>query len=140
MYKHVLVAVELSDDTDTLIDKASAFAKKFDAEVSLVYIDSAYGEIYTGFFDLTDEEGRHNVGERTINYIDRFIERSEVPIKSALVGSGNIKNKLPELLNQVEADIIICGHHHDFWSHIVSTCRQLIDSSSIDILIHPIVK
>lgn len=138
MYKHILVAVELSPETDILIDKASTFAKKFDADVSLIYIDSTYGEIYTEIFDLNEEESHANVPEKTNRYFERFIERSEVPVKYALVGAGNVNNKLPEVIEKHEIDLLICGHHHDFWSHIVSTSRQLINTSSVDILVHPI--
>jgi nucleotide-binding universal stress UspA family protein len=140
MYKHILVAVELSEDSDSLIDKAVGYAKQFNAEVSLIYIDSAYGEIYREFFDLKTEQGNLNVSEKTSNYFRRFIQRSEVPIKYALAGTGNISNRLPEVINQYQVDLLICGHHHDFWSHIVSTSRQLINTSSVDILVHPILE
>ena len=140
MYKHILVAVELSEESDSLIDKASAFAKQFNADVSLVYIDSSYGEIYTEFFDLVQQESHANVPEKTNRYFERFIQRSKVPIKYALVGAGNINNKLPEVLDKYDVDLLICGHHHDFWSHIVSTSRQVIDASSVDILVQPIAK
>lgn len=139
MYKHILVAVELSEDSDSLIDKAAIYAKKFDADVSLIYIDSTYGEIYTEFFDLTKAEVASNVPDKTSRYFKRFIERSEAPIQAALVGTGNISNKLPDVIKQYDFDLLICGHHHDFWSHILSTSRQLINTSLVDILVHPIV-
>lgn len=138
MYEHILVAVELSEESDSLIDKAAAYAKKFDADLSLIYIDSSYGEIFTQFFDLTEDTSHANVPEKTNSYFERFIQRSEVPVKRALVGAGNISNKLPEVIEEYEIDLIICGHHHDFLSHIISTTRQLINTSSVDILVHPI--
>jgi nucleotide-binding universal stress UspA family protein len=108
--------------------------------VSLAYIDSSYGEIFTEIFDLTEDEAHANVPEKTNEYMARFIKRSEVPIKHALVGAGNVSNKLPELVKSHDIDLIICGHHHDFWSHIVSTSRQLINTAEVDILVQPIVE
>ncbi|UGA53608.1 universal stress protein [Vibrio sp. VB16] len=140
MYKHILVAVELSDESDSLIDKAAVYAKKFNADVSLIYIDSTHGEIYTEFFDMNLSESKSNVSEKTNRYFERFISRSEVPIKVALVGTGNISNKLPDVIEKHEIDLLICGHHHDFWSHFISTSRQLINTSLVDILVHPIVE
>lgn len=138
MYKHILVAVELSNDSDPLIDKASEFAQKFGADISYIYIDSSYGEIYTEFYDMNDPESHTNFPEKTNKYFERFIQRSKVPVKHALIGVGNIGKRLPEVIKKHEIDLLICGHHHDFWSHIVSTSRQLINISSIDILVHPI--
>lgn len=140
MYKHIIVAVELSEESDSLIDKANGFAKQFNSDVSLIYIDSTHGEIYPEFFDLNDEESRANVADKTNQYFERFINRSELPIKHALAGTGNISNKLPEVIQNYDIDLLICGHHHDFWSHIISTSRQLINTSSVDILVHPIEK
>ncbi|MDG3087728.1 universal stress protein [Vibrio hannami] len=140
MYKHILVAVELSEESDSLVSKGAALAKKFDAELSLIYIDDTHGEIYHELFDLNDEESRANVPDKTNHFFERFIKACDVPVKNALAGSGNIANRLPEIIEEYEADLLLCGHHHDFWSHIISTSRQLINSSSIDILVHPIMK
>jgi len=35
-------------------------------------------------------------------------------------------------------DLLICGHHHDFVSKLVSYSRHLINKSPIDILVVPI--
>jgi len=140
MYKHIIVAVELSKESDSLIDKATAFARQFNSDVSLIYIDSTHGEIYTELFDLNDMESRSNVTEKTNHYFEHFINHSELPIKYALVGTGNISSKLPQIIQKYDVDLLICGHHHDFWSHIISTSRQLINKSSVDILVHPINK
>ena len=138
MYKHILVAVELSEESKALIDKATVYAEKFGADVSLVHIDSSHGEIYNEIFDLTDPEEKSNVNDKTNRYFQQFIQSAQVPIEYALVGTGNIANKLPGIIEQYKIDLLICGHHHDFWSHIISTSRQLINTSSIDILVQPI--
>lgn len=138
MYKHILVAVELSNESDALIDKAAIIAKQFHADVSLIYIDSAHGEIYSNLFDLNKPEDRGNVSDTTNTYFAQFIQRSEVPVKYALVGTGNISSKLPDVIDKYDIDLLICGHHHDFISQIISTSRQLINKSSVDILVQPI--
>ncbi len=137
-YKHILVAVELSEESHLLIDKAAVIAKQFNADVSLVHIDSTHGEIYTELFDLKQEESRANVRDNTSSFFDNFMQHSEHPVKHALVGVGNISTKLPKVINEYNVDLLICGHHHDFWSHIVSTSRQLINTSPVDILVVPI--
>ncbi len=137
-YKHILVAVELSEESYILIDKAVVFAKQFNADVSLVHIDSTHGEIYTELFDLQQEESRANVRDNTSRFFDQFVQYSECPVKHALVGVGSISTKLPKVVDEYNVDLLICGHHHDLWSHIVSTSKQLINTSSVDILVVPI--
>ena len=128
----------ISEESYLLIDKAAVLAKQFNADVSLIHIDSTHGEIYTEFFDLKLEESRVNVRDNTNNFFDKFIQCSDHPIKHALVGVGHIGAKLPKVIDEYNADLLICGHHHDFWSHIISTSRQLINANSIDILVVPI--
>ena len=47
-YKHILVAVDLSDDSERLLKKADALATALGAQLSLVHIDVNYAELYTG--------------------------------------------------------------------------------------------
>ncbi|MEZ9706553.1 universal stress protein, partial [Vibrio breoganii] len=38
-YKHILVAVDLSEDSKLIVDKAVALAKPLEAKVSFIHID-----------------------------------------------------------------------------------------------------
>lgn len=53
-YRHILVALELSDDTKILIDRATFFADKLEAGISFVYIDGTHGEIYPELVDIQE--------------------------------------------------------------------------------------
>ncbi|TOO00554.1 universal stress global response regulator UspA, partial [Vibrio parahaemolyticus] len=41
-------------------------------------------------------------------------------------------------IKEQEVDLLICGHHQDFWSKIISYSRHLINKSPVDILVVPI--
>ena len=41
-YQHILVAIDLSEDSKLLVDKAVALAKPLDADVSFIHIDVNY--------------------------------------------------------------------------------------------------
>ncbi len=41
-YKHILVAVDLSEDSKLIVDKAVALAKPLEAKVSFIHIDINY--------------------------------------------------------------------------------------------------
>ena len=57
-YRHILVALELSEDTKILIDRATFFANKLEASISFVYIDGTHGEIYPELVDSVGAGGR----------------------------------------------------------------------------------
>ncbi len=47
-YQHILVAVDLSEDSRLLVSKASLLAQATGAKLSLIHIDVNYAELYTG--------------------------------------------------------------------------------------------
>ena len=52
MYKHVLVAVDLSDESEFLLKKAVGIAKRNDAQLSIIHVDVNFSDLYTGLIDL----------------------------------------------------------------------------------------
>ncbi|UWZ98854.1 universal stress protein [Vibrio splendidus] len=136
-YRHILVAVELSDDTKVLIDRAAFFAEKLDAGISFVYIDGTHGEIYPEIYDIQGNEGNLPINEDTINHLKEFETYAKHTIKHIFVGTGDLSDKLKNVIEANGVDLLLCGHHHDFWHKLISHSKQIIDISPIDILVVP---
>ena len=47
MYKHVLVAVDLSEESEFLLKKAVGVAKRNDAKLSIIHVDVNFSDLYT---------------------------------------------------------------------------------------------
>lgn len=137
-YKHILVALELTDESKVLIDKATYLAKLTNADVSFIHIDGSHGEIYPEVVDLQADTNHPPLGEHTIEQIRAFESYSSVPVKRILIGTGDLADKLAATIEKNDVDLLLCGHHHDFWSKIVSYSKHLVDSSPVDILVVPI--
>ena len=137
-YKHVLVAVDLSDDSKVLIKKAVSLAKPLDAKVSFIHIDVNYAELYTGLIDINMAEAQHQAMEASRTQLANFEEYAEYPITHTLVGSGDLSNELCDTIQDYNIDLVVCGHHQDFWSRIISYSQHLINKSPVDILVVPI--
>ena len=52
MYKHVLVAVDLFDESEFLLKKAVGIAKRNDAQLSIIHVDVNFSDLYTGLIDV----------------------------------------------------------------------------------------
>lgn len=137
-YKHILVAIELSEETKVLIDKANYLAKLTKAEISFIHIDGSHGEIYPEVTDIQANQEQQPFGEHTIEQIRAVEAYSEQPIKHIFVGTGDLADKLKGTIEDNQVDLLLCGHHHDFWSKIVSYSKHLVDKSPVDILVVPI--
>ena len=49
-YKHILIAVDLSPESQLLVDKAVSLARPYDAKISLIHVDVNYSDLYTGLY------------------------------------------------------------------------------------------
>lgn len=137
-YQHILVAVDLSEDSKLLIDKAVALAKPLQATVSFIHIDVNYAELYTGLIDINLAETQHQAMEASQNQLQSFADYAQYPIKHTLVGSGDLSNELCDSIHEYHVDLVVCGHHQDFWSKLLSSTRQLINDSPVDMLVVPL--
>ncbi|EKO3395027.1 universal stress protein UspA [Vibrio fluvialis] len=137
-YQHILVAVDLSEDSKLLIDKAVALAKPLNAEISFIHIDVNYAELYTGLIDINLAETQHHAMEASQKQLQDLANYANHPIKHTLVGSGDLSNELCDTINEFNIDLVVCGHHQDFWSKLLSSTRQLINCSPVDMLVVPL--
>jgi len=44
-YKHILIAVDLSPESQLLVDKAVSLARPYDARISLIHVDVNYSDL-----------------------------------------------------------------------------------------------
>ncbi|WP_038175567.1 MULTISPECIES: universal stress protein UspA [Vibrio] len=137
-YQHILVAIDLSEDSKLLVEKAVALAKPLNAAVSFVHIDVNYAELYTGLIDINLAETQHQAIEASQKQLQVLAEHADFPIKHTLVGSGDLSNELCDTISEFNIDLVICGHHQDFWSKLLSSTRQLINCSPVDMLVVPL--
>lgn len=137
-YQHILVAVDLSADSEKLVEKAVALAKPLEARVSFIHIDVNYAELYTGLIDINLAETQHQAMEASQDKLKALAHHAQYPIKHTLVGSGDLSNELCDTIKKFNVDLLICGHHQDFWSKLLSSTRQLLNCSPIDMLVVPL--
>ncbi len=138
LYKHILVAVELSDDSKVLINKAVALAKVLEADVSLIHIDGTIGEVSKELVDIQGNPHLRPLNEHSNLLLRAMQKETAYPIEHFLVGTGFLAEKLANVIPDKGFDLLVCGHHHDFWSNMVSYSKKLINKSPIDILVVPI--
>ncbi|WP_114767519.1 universal stress protein UspA [Vibrio rhodolitus] len=137
-YQHILVAIDLSEDSKHLVEKAVSLAKPLNADVSFIHIDVNYAELYTGLIDINMAETQHKAIEASQQQLQQLADNAGYPIKHTLVGSGDLGNELCENIGEYKVDLVVCGHHQDFWSKLLSSTRQLINCTPVDLLVVPL--
>lgn len=138
MYNHILVAVDLSDESQTLLKKAVGVAKKHDAKLSVIHVDVNFSDLYTGLIDVNMASMQERVSGETQQALVRLANVVDYPISEKLSGSGDLGEVLSEAIEQYDVDLLVTGHHQDFWSKLMSSTRQVMNHIKIDMLVVPL--
>lgn len=140
-YEHILVTVNLTKINQQVIDRALSLAKATGAKVSFIHVDLSCTENFSILreCDETPAEEISNSKSASKEELQRQLQaladRADYPITNTLVVSGGLRYKLEQTIRKMDVDLLVCGHHHNFWSRVVSSVRELVDTSPIDLLI-----
>ena len=137
-YKHILVAIDLSDDSHLIVGKAAELAKALDAKLSLIHIDVNYAELYTGLIDINLSDAQHRMADEAQKQLQALADKANYPVSHTLVGSGDLSEEICHAIDDMNIELVVCGHHQDFWSKILSSAKQLINRSPVDMLMIPL--
>ena len=137
-YKHILVAIDLSDDSHLIVAKAADLAKALDAKLSLIHIDVNYAELYTGLIDINLSDAQNRMADDAQKQLQALADKANYPVSHTLVGSGDLSEEICHAIDDMHIELVVCGHHQDFWSKILSSAKQLINRSPVDMLMIPL--
>lgn len=135
-YKHILVAVDLSKSSEKVVNRAVLLAKDTHAKVSLIFVDvdnvSNIGIASLEVPTLPSVEEREKELQKDLQTL---ANQADYPIENAIVVMGDFNRKINAAVEKMGADLLVCGHHHDFWSRLLSATRKLLNSTTTDLLI-----
>ena len=135
-YHHVLIAVDFNEGCREVIDKAVKLAKPLNAMLSLIHINKQKPE-QGGLIDieLADIEPDHPTAEQLEQRLDKLAAELDYPIEHKIVVDGDLSHAFEAPVKEAKVDLIVCGHHHNLWSRLKPSARELINTSLVDLLI-----
>ena len=137
-YKHILIAVDLSPESKVLVKKAVSMASPYNAKVSLIHVDVNVSDLHTGMIDVNLGDIQKSISEETHHALSELSNKAGYPITEILSGNGDLRQVLADAIKKYDIDLLVCGHHQDFWSKLISSSRQLINTIHVDMLIVPL--
>ena len=137
-YQHILVAIDLRADNHPVLDKAIALAKTHSAKLSVIHVDVDLREIYTEMIDIDIGELQDHALTETRKKMDLVLAGLGFPLEKKLVISGDLGEQVNEAIARYGIDLLVCGHHQNFWSLLISSARQLMNQVECDMLVVPI--
>ena len=138
MYQHVLVAVDLSEDSEILVKKAATIAKLHKAKLSIIHVDVNFSDLYTGLIDVNMTSMQERVNDESHQALMQLAKSIDYPVAEELSGNGDLVQALEDAVDKYQIDLLVTGHHQDFWSKLMSSTRQVMNSVKVDMLVVPL--
>src|SRR5689334_25222961 len=109
MYKHILFATDLTEDTEYLVSKVRSVRSLTGAQLSLIHVVEplpGYSYAYLGIEDIEEQ-----LVEEAREALARLGEKLTVQKDHQWNEIGAAKAKILKVADEIKADLIICGSH-----------------------------
>ena len=134
MYKHILLATDLTDETGYIISKVRAMCSYTGAKLSIVHVVEPLPGYSYAYLGIEDIEGQLIDEAKTA--ISKLGHELNVEGKDQWVEVGPTKSKILSVAESVGADLIICGSHgrHGLSLLLGSTANAILHGAKCDVL------
>lgn len=134
MYKHILFATDLTEDTQYLVEKVRALRGLTGARLSIVHVVEPLPGYSYAYLGIEDIEGQL-ITEAT-QALEKLGTQLNVDKPDQFVEIGPTKTKILKIADDVNADLIICGSHgrHGLSLLLGSTANAVLHGAKCDVL------
>jgi universal stress protein A len=134
MYKHILFATDLSDETDFIVKKVKAMQEFTHAKLSLVHVVEPMPGYSYAYLGIEDIEGQ--LIDEARGALKNLADKLKVDSKDIWTEVGATKSKILKVAEEINADLIICGSHgrHGLSLLLGSTANAILHGAKCDVM------
>lgn len=135
MYKHILFASDLTDESDYIISKVSGIRGYTGAKLSLIHVVEPMPGYSYAYLGIEDIEGQ--LIEEARMALAKLGDQLSVDKKDQWVEVGPTKLKIQGIAQEIGADLIVCGSHgrHGLSLLLGSTANAILHGAKCDVLV-----
>lgn len=134
MYKQILFATDLTEDTDYLIEKVRNMRGLTGAKLSVIHVVEPLPGYSYAYLGIEDIEGQLIAEAR--QSMEKLSAKLSVAKTDQHVEVGPTKTKILKVAEDIQADLIICGSHgrHGLSLLLGSTANAILHGAKCDVL------
>ena len=135
-YTHILVAVDLTEDSRVLAIKASVLQKAYSAKLSCVHVIEPLSLTYGGDVPLDLSAIQEQIQETAKIQLQEFAMELKIDSENQHLIFGRPESEIDSLANQISADLIVVGSHgrHGLALLFGSTANGVLHGAPCDVL------
>lgn len=135
MYKHILLATDLTEETDYILKKVRMIRDFTHAKLSLIHVVEPMPGYSYAYLGIEDIEGQLIDESKTA--LAKVGQTLGVDPKDQWIEVGPTKSKIHAIAEQIGADLIICGSHgrHGLSLLLGSTANAILHGAKCDVFV-----
>lgn len=137
-YRHVLIATDLSQETDKIADHAKLIAQHSGAKISIIHVVQHTPIVYGGGefsipLDINIEETLRQHAQQALSQVSSRLGIAE---QDQYLETGSIKVAVVEVAQEIGADLIVVGTHghRGIEKMLGSTANAILHAAKCDVL------
>jgi len=136
LYRHILVGLDLTDETSQVLTKAIHIARSYNAQLSVAHVLEPINFAYGSDMPLDISEVQAQQIGRAEQELHHLLKNVDYPVVQEHVLVGQPASELHYLAEQQDADLIIVGSHgrKGFALLLGSTPNSVLHGATCDVL------
>lgn len=137
LYKHILVAVDLTEEADEVLRKAKAIAEANDnARLTLIHVVEPLSVAYTSDIPLDLTSFHDEITQQSRERINRLADKINIERGDQHVVYGRPEREVHRIAEKYGIELIVVGSHgrHGFALILGSTSTSILHGAHCDVL------
>jgi|TARA_B110000263_G_C15237857_1_gene477895 universal stress protein A len=135
-YTHILVAVDLTEESRIVATKACGLKSAYDANLSCVHVIEPLSLAYGGDIPMDLSMIQEQIHETAKSQLAEFASTLDVATENQHLIFGRPETEIDTLAQQISADLIVVGSHgrHGIALLLGSTANGVLHGAPCDVL------
>lgn len=135
-YTHILVGVDLTEESRQVAKRACALSKAFSAKISCLHVIEPLSLAYGGDIPMDLSSIQDQIQDTAKVHLAQFASSLNIPPEDQHLIFGRPETEMHTLAAQIEADLIVVGSHgrHGLALLLGSTANGVLHGAPCDVL------
>jgi len=135
-YQHILLAVDLTEESHRVAARAKALAQCFDAEIHLIHVIEPLSLAYGGDIPMDLSSVQEQVHDQAKSHLAEFAATLGVPAERQYLIFGRPEAEIHRVATEKAADLVVVGSHgrHGLALLLGSTANGVLHGATTDVL------
>jgi universal stress protein A len=135
-YRRILLAVDLTEESNSVASRASALAKCFDAELHVIHVIEPLSLAYGGDIPMDLSSVQEQIHAQAKSHLAEFGASLAIPTERQYLIFGRPESEIHRVAEERGVDLVVVGSHgrHGLALLLGSTANAVLHGATTDVL------